>query len=94
MTRVTAKRLVMRGVLLAAALVATGAGESGADSPYAIRDPKVPKNLSPAARARLTRAAAIQKKQEARKLILEKVKADQAQAAGAAQKGAPNANRK
>jgi hypothetical protein len=94
MTKVTAKRLVMRGALLAAALVVTGAGESVADSPYAIRDPKVQKNLSPPARARLTRAAAIQKKQEARKFILEKVKAEQAQAAVPAPKGAANAKGK
>lgn len=81
MTKVRAKRLMVGGLLLSAVLLVTGAGESLADSPYAIRDPKVKKNLTPAARARLQRSAAIKQKQEARKLILEKAKADQAAAA-------------
>lgn len=79
MTEITRKRIgpAVMTLVLAAAVLISAVTETWAESPYAIRDPKVPRNLSPAARARLQRIAAIQRKQEARKYILETIKGEQ-----------------
>jgi hypothetical protein len=55
--------------------------------PDAIRDQKVDRNLSPAARARLQRAAAIKKKKDTQKFIQELVQADQPAASPKTGKG-------
>jgi hypothetical protein len=70
------KRKIQRSLLMpvAAALLLCGIGESYGESPYAIRDPKVPKNLSAAARARLMRTDQLKKKADLKKYILEAVK--------------------
>jgi hypothetical protein len=79
MTEITRNRIgpAVMTLVLAAVVLISGVAETWADSPYAIRDPKVPRNLSPAARARLQRTAAIKKKQDARKFMLETIKGEQ-----------------
>jgi hypothetical protein len=78
--KVKSKMHRFRAVLLVASclpavllLCGAGAGPALADSPpnarYAIRDPKVDSRLSPAARARAQRAAAIKKKQDLTRYI-------------------------
>lgn len=74
LTSVRPKLLIM--FLAGAAVVMSGSLASSAESPYAIRDPKVPRNLSPAARARYQRAAAIKRNQDVKKFILDNAKGE------------------
>jgi hypothetical protein len=82
----TLNRLLLL-TLVMAIMPAWGIGVVHADSPYAIRDKKVDPKLSPAARARSQRMAAIKKKNDLKKLVQEAAKAEQTAAPDPKAKG-------